>query len=128
MTARAQQRVVFYLGLGFVALAALIWINEAVDAPHHLFRAVRSAHRFEETLLEIALILLLAVGVLTWARKTVRRVEYLENFVKLCAWCRKVELDNEWMRIEAYLARQDKQTSHSMCPECAKQFEQGQLT
>ena len=122
MTERSSRRVLLYLGLGFIALAALLWINDALDAPYHLFRGVRSAHRVEEILLEVALVLLLGGLVMTWARRTVRRVDYLERFVKLCSWCRRVQLDDEWLRIEAYLAKHDKETSHSMCPECAERF------
>ena len=128
MTARSSRRVVLLIAFGFVLLALLIWVNELVDTPHHLFRAAKSAHRFEEALLEGALVLLLGVLIVTWARRIVRRVDYLERFVKLCSWCRRVQLGEEWLQVEAFLGRHAKETTHGMCPECLAKFESEQLT
>ena len=54
----------------------------------------------------------------------VSRLTYLESFLHVCAWCRKLEVKQQWLTIEQHFAQQTgKKSSHGMCPECAKTME-----
>ena len=49
----------------------------------------------------------------------VARLFHLEGFLKVCAWCQKVEHGDSWFPIaEFFQQRFDARTSHGMCPEC----------
>lgn len=121
---RSMRRTIVIHVVGFLALAALVWVDEAIDLPHHAFGATKSAFRAEEALLESTLVLALGIGVVLWIRRTMRRIAYLESLVTLCAWCRRVHVDGEWLTLEQYLEHHDRQTSHGLCPECdAKMLE-----
>ena len=52
-------------------------------------------------------------------RKLLRRLHYLEEFLRVCGWCRKVSYGNEWIEMETYLkSKFATKTSHGMCPHC----------
>jgi hypothetical protein len=53
-----------------------------------------------ESVLETAIIALVAIPVLVLTRRLVLRLHYLEEVVRVCSWCRKL----------------DTRTSHGMCP------------
>jgi hypothetical protein len=59
----------------------------------------------------------------------VARLFYLEQFLRVCAWCQKVEHEGAWSPIAEFFQRQfDAKTSHGICPGCfAAQSEIGDV-
>jgi hypothetical protein len=48
-----------------------------------------------------------------------QRLFYLDGFLRVCGWCRKIAHDGKWSTLEDYFDHDfDIQTSHGMCPEC----------
>ena len=47
-------------------------------------------------------------------RRLVLRLHYLEEFLRVCSWCRKLSAGTEWIPVEEFF----EQTSHGMCPAC----------
>ena len=110
--------VVAYEVVGFLAIIALSWINELLGLPGLIF-ATDHPGGWHESVLETAIILLVAVPVITLTRRLAARLHYLEEFLRLCAWCRKINTDGEWVPVEDFLQRKfDTLTSHGMCPAC----------
>lgn len=107
------RRLVLYESAGFFLILVLIWIDELADLEH---RGI--ARAAGEGLLESALVIVLAVVVTTSTLRAARRIAYLEAFLVMCSWCRRVRAEDEWMSFEAYMQRYGTQTSHGMCPEC----------
>ncbi len=84
---------------------------------------------WHESLSETAIILLVAVPVIVLTRRLVTRLHYLEEFLKLCAWCRKLHLDNAWVPVEEFLQRKfDTRTSHGICPACKAEQRKASVT
>jgi len=90
--------------LGFVAIIALSWVNELLGLPSLIF-GTDHLGGWHESLLETVIILLVAVPVIVLTRRLVARLHYLEEFVRLCAWCRKLHLDGEWVPLEEFVQR-----------------------
>lgn len=104
--------------VGFLAIIALSWANELYGLPSLIFGG---GHRvnWPESLLETAIITLVAVPVLLLTRRLVLRLHYLEEFLRVCSWCRKLNAGDEWIPVEEFFAQRfDTQTSHGMCPAC----------
>ena len=56
------------------------------------------------------------------ARRLLRRLHHLEEFVLVCSWCRKVGHGGEWLTMEEYFGSKfDTHTTHGVCPACARQ-------
>jgi hypothetical protein len=105
--------------LGFAAVIAVIWLDEYVDLPHRLFGAVRTPLRPQEFWFEALTVLLVASVVVSATLWVFQRLRFFEGFVHVCAWCRKVNVAEEWVSFEQFLKREtDVQLSHSICPEC----------
>jgi hypothetical protein len=105
--------------LGFAAVIAVIWLDEFVDLPHRFFGALKTPLRPEEFWFESLTVLLVASVIVSATLWVFQRLRFLEGFLQVCAWCRKVNVGEEWVSFEQYLKREtDVQLSHSICPEC----------
>ena len=53
-----------------------------------------------------------------------KEIQTLEEFIPICANCKKVRDDQGfWDQIESYIAqRSDTRFSHSICPDCAEKL------
>ena len=109
---------------GFLAIMALIWIDELWDLPHYLFGASRTPFRPTEAIAESGLVLLMGAAIIVSSIRILRRVAYLESMIVLCAWCRRVRMDESWVSIEAFLHEHRRTTSHGICPDCKLRLEE----
>jgi hypothetical protein len=104
---------------GFASVIAVLWLDEYVDIPFRLLGALKTPSRPQEFWLEALSVLLVAVAVIVATLWVFRRLRVFESFIHVCAWCRKVNLGDDWISFEQYLRRtHDVHSTHSICPEC----------
>ncbi|MEO8440642.1 MAG: hypothetical protein ABI540_10535 [Spartobacteria bacterium] len=117
---RPYEKVILGLELfGFAAVILTLWLDEYVDVPFYLFGAPKTPARPQEFWFETLTVLLVAAGVVIATVWVFRRLRLMENFIQVCAWCRKVHLAEEWISFEQYLKRtHDVRSTHSICPAC----------
>ena len=92
MPARRQASQILTVEIiGFLVIIALSWANELYGLPSLIFGG---GHRvnWPESLLETAIIALVAIPVLVLTRRLVLRLHYLEGFMGVCGWCRKLNV------------------------------------
>ncbi len=107
---------------GGLLIVMAVWVDELVSFHHFLLAPFNLPKEFEELVVETFLALIGLVVMLAATTVLYSRIRKLESFIVMCAWCRKIKLDNEWISVEDYLARQNKQeTSHGICPICAEE-------
>jgi H+/Cl- antiporter ClcA len=107
--------------IGFAIVILVAWLDEYVDVPHRFLGAVavKAAARPQEFWFEALTALLVGTVVVVATLWVFRRLRMLEGFIQVCAWCRKVNLGDEWISFEQYLKREhDVKSSHSICPAC----------
>lgn len=115
---RHASRIMTVEVIGFLLMIALSWANELLGLPSLIFG---SGHRvnWPESVLETAIITLVAIPVIILTRRLVLRLHYLEGFLRICGWCRKLNAGNEWVPVEEFFERTlDTVTSHGICPAC----------
>ena len=80
------------------------------------------------TVVVITIIVILLFRILTTIiiHKQDEVIHELEEFIRVCAWCKHVKYEDKWMRFEEWSKTAlDKDISHSICPECKeKQYAQ----
>lgn len=104
---------------GFGAVLLVIWVDEYIDLPFLYFGARQTPPRPQEYWFETMAVLLLGLAVVSATLWVFRRLRFMENFLHVCAWCRKVNLDEEWVSFEQYMKRQhDVKSTHDICPSC----------
>ena len=112
--------VLVYEAVAFAAILAIVWIDEIFEIPEALLRPYTRHPELWEGLLETVAIVAIAATILRMTRRVLSRLFYLESFLKVCAWCRKIQREDRWVTIEEYLASGfATRTTHGMCPECA---------
>jgi hypothetical protein len=117
---RTYEKVILGLELlGFGAVIAVLWLDEYVDLPFRFLGAPKTPSRPQEFYLEGLMVLVVATVVVVATLWVFRRLRLLEGFIQVCAWCRKVNLGDEWISFEQYLKREhDVHSTHSICPTC----------
>ncbi|MBA3650609.1 MAG: hypothetical protein H0W66_03765, partial [Chthoniobacterales bacterium] len=105
--------------LGFGGVLLLIWLDEYVDIPFRYLGALPTPPRPQEYWFETVAVLLLAVAIVSATLWIFRRLRFLEDFIRVCAWCRKVEVADQWVTFEDYMKLQhDVKATHGICPAC----------
>jgi len=105
--------------LGFGAVLLVIWLDEYFDLPFRYLGAPKTPPRPQEYWFETMAILLLAIAIVSSTLWVFRRLRVIERFIQVCAWCRKVNVGDEWVSFEQYLKRQhDVKSTHGICPAC----------
>lgn len=122
---RHIQHIVGIEILGFSLIILLTWLDELLPLPALLFGGEYHAN-YPEAIMETLIIMGVAIPVVVITKKLLNRLHYLEGFLQVCAWCRKVEHDGHWLVLEDYFQRRfNTRTSHGMCPECYRKVRAG---
>jgi hypothetical protein len=120
MKKRAYEKVILGIELiGFLAVLAIIWLDEFVDVPSLYFGATKTPPRPEEYWFETISVVILGATVVSGTLWVLRRLRYLERFVRVCAWCRKALVNDVWVSFENYVKiRHGVKSTHGICPIC----------
>jgi hypothetical protein len=74
---------------------------------------------YRRSTLEMLLFLAVWLLVSGSTHRLLKRVRQLEDFMRVCAWCRRIDYKGEWMRLEDFMEQGfDTPTTHGICPEC----------
>ncbi|HXI71728.1 MAG TPA: hypothetical protein VNN22_15340 [Verrucomicrobiae bacterium] len=121
-TNQQMTRIVLYQNLGFLAIIILCFIDELIKLPSLIFSGHPFDFLFRQSTLDMLLILGVWFLVSTSTRRILERVQYLEKFMRVCAWCRRINYQGEWMRLEEFMKQGfDTPTTHGICTECLEQ-------
>jgi hypothetical protein len=80
--------------------------------------------------LDVALFLISALGLLyvhdLSARETAAELRRLQQLLSVCAWCRNIKDNGQWVALEQYMSqRQNVELTHGMCPSCYERHWEG---
>src|SRR5882724_317258 len=104
----------------FSTLIGLSWLTEALRLPQALFGEQFNPN-YHRAALRSIIILMIWSWVYLVTRRLLKRLHHLEEFLRVCGWCRKVCDQNEWMDMERFFnSKFDTKTTHGMCPDCLK--------
>ena len=118
---RKPNRILWVEATAFSLIIFLSWLTEAIRIPHLLYGEA-FAPNYYRALLRTIVIMLIWLWVHLATKQLLRRLHYLEEFLRVCGWCRKVCHGNEWIEMEKYLkSKFATKTSHGMCPDCLRQ-------
>jgi len=114
-----MSKVVIYQNLGFLAVIVLCYLDELLKLPTLIFSNHPFAFVYRRSTLEMLLFLGVWLLVSNSTRRLLQRVRQLEGFLRVCAWCRRIDYKGEWMRLEDFMEQGfDTPTTHGICPEC----------
>jgi len=115
-----SNRILWVEATAFSAIITLSWLTEIIRIPHLLY-GEEFTPNYHRAILRTVVILLIWLWVNMATRQLLKRLHYLEEFLRVCSWCRKVSYGNDWIEMETYLkSKFATKTSHGMCPDCLR--------
>ena len=120
---RKINRILVYESLGFLLVMAMSWVDELLHLPGLLFGGGVNAADWRESMMESALTAVVWLVVVYLTRRLLLRLRYMEGFLRMCASCRRVDHEGQWVPVEIFFQRKlDVRTTHGLCPECARRI------
>lgn len=117
---KGRNTILWIEAFGFTFLILMTWLAEALKIPHYLFGET-FVPNWKRAILRTIVMLLIWTWVHFVTRRLLKRLHYLEEFLRICSWCRKVGYNDQWLGLEQFFnSRFATRTSHGMCPECLK--------
>lgn len=115
-------KIVLYQNLGFLGIMVLGFLDDLLQLPTLIFSGHSFDFLYRRTTLEMLLIFVVWFLVSRSTRRIMERVQYLEKFMRVCAWCRRINYRGEWVSLEEFMRQGfDTPTSHGICQECLRQ-------
>jgi hypothetical protein len=113
-----ENSILWVEATGFSLLIGLTILCEAVRIPHLVF-GEDFAPNWRRALLRSAVLVLVWIWVHRVTRRLLKRLHYLEDFLRICCGCRRVCHRDEWLLLEDYFSfRFATATTHGLCPSC----------
>lgn len=119
MERKTSPKVLLYQSAGFLAIIALSYLDESLRLSTLVFGEHSLFPEFHQSALEMLVILGVWFLVASSTRRVLDRMKRLEEFLEVCAWCRRIEFQGQWISLEKFLQRGfDTPTTHGICQEC----------
>ena len=116
-------RIIFIQNLGFLAIIALCYLDELLKLPVLIFSGQPFA--FRRSTLEMLLFFAVWLLVSRSTRRLLKRIQQLEEFMRVCAWCRRIDYKGKWITLENFMEQGfDTPTTHGICPDCLHEQEE----
>ena len=110
-----------YQNIGFLAIAVLCYLDELLHLPSLIFSEHPFAFLFQRSTIEFLLVLAVWFVVSGSTRRILEHVHYLEKFLRVCSWCRRINYQDRWMPLEEFMQQGfDTPTTHGICTECLR--------
>ncbi|MCE5251474.1 hypothetical protein LLG96_14770 [bacterium] len=114
-----ERKIVFYEIVGFAFVAFLLWADEIFDIPHTVFQAPATPVNWVESVVETIYVIILGAIIILITWRDLKKIKYLEGFLPVCSFCKRIRVGNDWIPIEEYLSEHSEAVlSHGFCPEC----------
>lgn len=113
------RKILLCQSVGFLAIIALSWFDEVIGLRSLIFGNNPYISDFRESALEMLFVLAVWLIVAGSTQRLLARVSHLEKYLRVCAWCHRVGVESEWVKLEEFMARKfETCTSHGICEEC----------
>ena len=116
------KRITQLVMIAFAGIIAFTWVNEIYDLPYLLYGASPTPVNLFEAWMETGWALFVMLLVLSSTQALLKQIRYMEGFLPVCSFCKKIRVAQDWVPIEHYLHEHSRvQMTHSLCPVCAKE-------
>src|SRR5437588_7499661 len=122
---RRWRWVLVYEAIGFALLVGFAWLEEIQGLPQYLFGGGSHIHDWRDSAMATLVIVYVAAIIIGLTLRLLERLRHLEEMLRVCAWCRKIGYQNQWLKMEDYFAQGFSiRTTHGMCPDCLKKVQE----
>ncbi|SRR6056297_1323922 len=120
-TTAFSKKILIFESIGFGLIIIFLWLEEILDIPHYIMGAPPTHVNLSECLLETIVIMILYGIIMYYTIKFMAKIRYLEGFLRVCSFCKRIEVDGEWITLEKFMSNySDAILSHGICRECVE--------
>ncbi len=121
MDREARPKILVYQSIGFLAVIGLAWLDDRLGLSTLILGDQPYLPRFHISILEVLFAFVVWLLVTGATRRVLSHMKYLEGFMRVCAWCRRIDFHNRWMPFEEFLQQGfDTPTTHGICQDCLR--------
>src|SRR5258708_3880435 len=95
-------KVLWVQSTGFLAVIAVCMLDELIGLTNLILGDQSYISDFKASLLKALLIFAVWLLVTGTTRRVLERTRYLESFMRICAWCRRIEHKGQFMSLEDF--------------------------
>ena len=112
-------RVFLYQNVGFLIVILLGFLDELTQLSALAFSRQQFEWEFSRSTMGMLLVLVVWFLVSRSTRRILDRLQYIERFMRVCAWCHNIHHRGQWISLEEFLRQGfDTPTTHGICPKC----------
>ena len=116
------KRITQLIMVAFAGIILISWADEIYDLPYLLYGAEPTPANYFEASMETGWALFVMFLVLASTQALLKQIRYLEGFLPVCSFCKKIRVGKEWVPIEHYLHEHSRvEMTHSLCAVCARE-------
>jgi len=118
---QAHSKLIAVQILGFVLLIISVWLDDIFDLPGLLGTTIQSVV-FIQTIIVSLLCLALGAWLVVHTHRVLQRLQVLEGLLPVCAFCKKIRVEGNWVPIEHYIQDHSAaEFTHTYCPKCVEE-------
>ncbi len=113
------KKLILYQMVGYGIVMFLIIGDEVLDLPHNIFGAPATPINWLEAFIESSYVFVLFAFSTYLSWRLLKRIKYLEGFLPVCSFCKRIRVGENWIPIEKYISEHSEADfTHGLCPEC----------
>jgi hypothetical protein len=117
------RKIIWLEVVAFSSIILIAWVNEL--GLEQYFLGGSHTPDWRDPILETIGTLAVSIPTVLFSWRVTKRLHYLEEFVRVCAWCHKVGQDNDWIPVEDFIKKTfNTETTHGICPSCSRKLHQ----
>lgn len=106
----------------FIIVLITLWLVEVYDFPGGMLGEPETPVNWQEALVESFVIIVLGGTIMWWTVRLLRRIQYLEGFLPMCSFCKRIRVKDEWIPVDSFISEHsDAVCSHGLCPDCSRE-------
>lgn len=118
------KKVAWYETMAISFVIALSWLDEILDIPYYLLGGPATPINWRESFFESIIIAAVGALIIRHTYRLLRRVSYLESILPVCASCKQIRMDPEFMNDIKQFVDQRTETdfTYGICPDCIRAY------
>jgi len=118
------KKVCWYESCAILFVIVLSWFDEVLDIPHVLLGGIATPINWRESVFESIIIGIVGALIIRHTYKLLTRLSYLESILPVCASCKKIRMDPEFLHDMKQFVQDRAATdfTYGICPDCIAKY------
>jgi len=118
---KLSKRILVHEIIGFTVALCMIWATEIFDFSRRI-GFLSTPINWTDIAVGTSVVLPLGIYTIYETWRCLKRIKYLEGFLRVCTFCKRILVGNKWVPVEQYIKEHSEtEFSHGLCSQCMKE-------